>query len=213
MRSVHALALIATSAFGCAPESLEMTNSPIVSGLDRELEVTRIVTPAGRSAVAPYLGATFDVRIEMGLSSPDRPEVAVFPARVLANLDEDWIGLPPQGWDEPTHVEYRDRDRWAGIWQGQLPDGALNEVVIDLSEDVHVVVDDVAYDAALPVDERQLSFDLNVDTDHPAPVVLTVLLSTNVNGGVVNWDIEKVLVREVDSDGFPQDYRPETVGE
>jgi hypothetical protein len=208
MRSGLALCLVTLSTLGCAPEGADLTSSPLITGLDRELEVTQVARLAGREPLPPYMGANFDFRLELGLSSPDCPEISVFPARVLAAIDDDWIGLPPQGWDDPVPVRYGDGSRWAAIWLGSLPPGELHQLVIDLAEDVHVVVEDVAYDAAMADDDRQMQLELELDTDHPAPVVVTVFLETWARDGVVNYDVDKVLLREVDDRGYAKDYRP-----
>jgi hypothetical protein len=203
------LSLVPLLAMGCASEATDLTSSPMITGLGREVEVTQVARLGGAEPLPPYMGATFDFRLELGLTSPDCPQISVFPARVLAAIDEDWIGLPPQGWDEPIPVRYVERDRWAAIWQGSLPEGELHQLVVDLAEDVHVVIEDVSYDASIADDDRQLDLGINVDTGHAAPVVVTVFLETWASDGVVNMDIDKVVLREVDDRGYAKDYRPE----
>lgn len=209
MRTGLTLSLIALLTMGCASEATDLTSSPLITGLDREVEVTQVARLGGSEPLPPYMGANFDFRLELGLASPDCPQLSVFPDRVLAAIDEDWIGLPPQGWDEPVPVRYVERDRWPAVWQGSLPEGELHQLVMDLAEDVHVVIEDVSYDAAIADEDRQIDLDINVDTGHAAPVVITVFLMTHARDGVVNMDIDKVVLREVDDRGYAKDYRPE----
>ncbi len=210
MRAVIILATPLLLAIGCAPEATELSSAAILGeellgphSLDAEpLHV-------GVRAVQPtYAGARFDFRLELGNVGVDNPEVGLFVDRVLLRIDDDWTGLPPQGWDEPLDVVYSERQRWQAVWQGSLDPGTLGDVVIDLGEDAHVTVDDLAYDAVLVEDSRQLEAECAVQTAHPAPIVMSILLDAKASDGEVDLELVHVMLREVDANGWPHPYAP-----
>jgi hypothetical protein len=205
MRANLLLSALALTSIGCAVEDPDLVSAPLVSGLGQHLEARELDLPPMVKDLAPYAGANWDFRVEIGLVDGDDPDLAVYPARAACLISGDWKGLPPQGWDEPVTVSDSKRERWAPIWQGTLPSGHLQGLVIDLDSEVHVVDGDLAYDAELASANRRMEVALNLDTATPDPLVVTILVETVYNGGQVNLEVADVLVRKVDEQGYPID--------
>lgn len=209
MRPVSLLPLLAGLALACAPADTELTSEALRAGIGPAAEGLALSTkPMATGRVAPYAGANFDLRIELGSINPNAPKLGVFPERVLMEINDDWAALQPQDWDEVREIRYTQSQRWAGIWQGIPYEGDLTKLSIMLAEDAHLTMDDVSYDLAIPADQRELDVFVTLDTVHPRPLVVTVMVDVQMPEGQLTLFPEKVLIREIDHAGWPRDYVP-----
>lgn len=201
---MRATAILSTLALvvGCSAEPVDVVSSPIVTDFGQPIEARTLSRAPIARDLPPYAGANWDFRLEIGLSDPGDPVMYVYPARVLCRVNGDWMGLPPQGWDDPVPVIASTRDRWAPIWQGTLPGGLLESLVIDLDEDVMLVEEDVSFEGEIPSGDRQIELALGMDTGGQHPMVVTVLVQPIYHDGWVNLDVTDVLVRKVDELGY-----------
>ena len=209
MRPVSLLPLLAGLTMACAPVDAELNGTALHAEPGLALEgVGTTATALTRQPRAPYRGANWGFRLELGTVHAEAPLLGVYPQRVLVEVEDDWAALPHQSWDEVREIRYTERQRWDGIWQGDMHAGELTHLTINLEEDAYVTVDDLSYDVAIPSDQREIDVELFLDTRHPRPLVVTVMLDVQARDGEVTIVHDGLLIREIDGTGHPHDYRP-----
>lgn len=201
---VVTLAVLTTLA-GCAMES----PTPVVSDGVFTEEIPSDEVAADEIWDPPYAGLESELRIELGILDAADPGLGIAVDRLLAQVDGSWRGMAIS--DEAVDAGFSTSGSWTPIWEGDRLDGDLRAFDVMLAEHAALLTPNGARDVVLAADDRDFVIDAALPAAWPRPIVVTVLLDIEDDGTATHVHPARLLVREVDDEGYAWDLG--TLGE